>query len=244
MHVLMRRNLKKKVLFLFGIILLLIFCLLYYSQVDSSLTEEDKQYIPKYLDGVEALPENASYEDEIRFITEVQRIVRRKVARRSRGIPISQKREPKELFISRSGLCYDRSRVIEKILRFNGFTTRHVSIFYHDGSNSGVNSLSVIFTGKSSHAISEVLTKNGWLVVDSNNLWISISNNNVPVSIENIQSANRSRVAINWRKKPPFGSYQKPFVIVYGLYSRHGRFYPPYNSIPDIDYSEFIQNLF
>ena len=38
--------------------------------------------------------------------------------------------------------------------------------------------------------------------------------------------------------------YTNFFVAVYGLYSRHGRFYPPYNLIPDINYGEFIQNAF
>jgi hypothetical protein len=42
---------------------------------------------------------------------------------------------------------------------------------------------------------------------------------------------------------PPGYIYNERFFYIYGLYSRHGRFFPPYNVIPDINYSEFIQNL-
>jgi hypothetical protein len=37
--------------------------------------------------------------------------------------------------------------------------------------------------------------------------------------------------------------YGAPFTWVYGLYSRHGRFYPPYNPIPDLNGAELAQNL-
>ena len=49
---------------------------------------------------------------------------------------------------------------------------------------------------------------------------------------------------IIWKEKPPFNIYMKPFIYIYGLYSRHGKFYPPYNLVPDINYGEFIQNVF
>ena len=33
------------------------------------------------------------------------------------------------------------------------------------------------------------------------------------------------------------------FIFVFGLYSRHGNFYPPYNYVPDINWKELIQNF-
>jgi hypothetical protein len=36
--------------------------------------------------------------------------------------------------------------------------------------------------------------------------------------------------------------YGAPFTYVYGL-SRHGRFYPPYNAVPDVNWGELAQNL-
>ena len=40
---------------------------------------------------------------------------------------------------------------------------------------------------------------------------------------------------------PPI--YAKPFTCAYGLYSRHGRFYPHYNVVPDVNWSEMLDNL-
>ena len=97
----------------------------------------------------------------------------------------------------------------------------------------------------SSHAVSEVLTKAGWLVVDSVDPWLSLDRAGRPVSMQAI-GADVDRGTINWDEKllQHMGSiYREPFVIVYGLYSRHGRFYPPFNIIPDIHYGEFLANF-
>ena len=59
------------------------------------------------------MPEKPSYEDEINFIILVQQSVLR-IAPEEKGLPFGQKREPKELYEAKSGLCYDRSRAIEK----------------------------------------------------------------------------------------------------------------------------------
>ena len=37
--------------------------------------------------------------------------------------------------------------------------------------------------------------------------------------------------------------YNEKFFYIYGLYSRHGHFYKPFNPVPDIHYGEFIQNI-
>jgi hypothetical protein len=34
-----------------------------------------------------------------------------------------------------------------------------------------------------------------------------------------------------------------PFTWIYSLYSRHGRFYPPYDPVPDVNWAELAQNL-
>ena len=211
-----------------------------YNSVDNSLTEEDKQYIPRYLSDVLPLPDNPTYRDELHFIISVQHSVLNR-APRNDGLPLGHKREPKELYEAKTGLCYDRSRVIEKILRYSGFETRHVSLYSTEKTGSAIKSL--VAAGVSSHAVTEVLTKNGWLVVDSNAPWVSTDTDSHPVSIEKIQEDTENAVHINWEKEPPSAIYLKPFIFVYGLYSRHGYFYPPYNMIPDINYREFVQNL-
>ena len=201
-----------------------------YHEVDNSLSSDDKKYISQYLALSEPLPESPSYEDEIQFIAAAQKAVLT-IAPQNKGIPLGQLREPKELFLAGSGLCYDRSRVIEKILRHSGFKTRHIFLLTKQGPT-----IRTIAADVSSHAATEVLTQNGWLVVDSNEPWLSLDVNKQPVSINQIPTA-------NLLVAPP-DFYTEPFVSIYGLYSRHGKFYPPYNFIPDIEYSEFIQNLF
>ncbi len=235
----MKVNKKRSVLISIAFLVVCAVVILSFHAVDNSLTEEDRQYIPMYLSDVAPLPENPTYKNQLSFIISIPRSVLN-MAPRNDGLPFAQKREPKELYAAKTGLCYDRSRVIEKILRYSGFETRHVSIYSKEKTDSTIKSL--ITPGVSSHAITEVLTKNGWLIVDSNAPWVSIDTNSQPLSIDNIQLHIENSVHIKWDKEPPTSIYVKPFIFVFGLYSRHGNFYPPYNFIPDINYGEFVQN--
>ncbi len=214
--------------------------ILSYHEVDNSLTKEDRQYIPLYLSDIDPLPENPSYRDELNFIIAVQSSVL-KIAPRNEGLPFGQRREPKELYIAKSGWCYDRSRVIEKILRFSGFEARHIAIYSTEKTGSTISAL--MTPGVSSHAVTEVLTRKGWLIVDSNAAWVSTDKNNQPLPIDWIGRSIDSANPIDWHKEPPTDIYTRPFAYVFGLYSRHGLFYPPYNAIPDINYGEFLQNF-
>jgi hypothetical protein len=208
--------------------------------VDNSLSEEDKQYIPLYLRNVESLSEDRTYRDELDFIISVQRSVLN-IAPRNDGLPVGQKREPKELYEAKTGLCFDRSRVIEKIYKYSGFRTRHVSIYSKAKTGSAIRSL--VTPGVPSHAVTEVLTKSGWLIVDSNAPWVSTDKDNKPLSIKDIKLSIDNHIPIRWNREPAESIYIKPFTFVYGLYSRHGMFYPPYNFIPDIHYGELVQNV-
>ncbi len=213
---------------------------LYAHRVDNSLSKEDKRYIPKYLGGMALLPEAPTYAEELNFIVSAQSSVLN-VAPKNEGLPLDQKREPRELYIAKTGLCYDRSRVIEKILMYAGFKTRHVALYSKKGSESTAALLATPDTD--SHSITEVLTGQGWLVVDSNAPWVSTDKNLRPVSIKDIQSAADTSHPIQWSMQPAPKIYGEPFIFMYGLYSRHGRFHPPYDFIPDINYGEFLQNM-
>jgi hypothetical protein len=235
-------KLSKKLLRLLaiGIIFISALTALAYDQVDNSLSAEDRQYIPLYLKGITTLPKTPSYAQELDFIRAVQHSVLN-VAPRNDGLPLDEPREPKDLYLARTGLCYDRSRVIEKILRYSGFQERHIFIYSTKATGSAAKSF--ITPGIPSHAVTEVLTQKGWLVVDSNDPWISTDMDNNPVPMEIVHASQEKSILINWNAKPPSIIYLEPFVFVYGLYSRHGRFYPPYNLIPDVNYGELAQNL-
>jgi len=208
---------------------------LYYHQVDKAVTAEDAAYIPRYVAAGPHL-EKAGYEAQIRFIEQAQRAVLN-AAPRQKGLPYRQPREPKQLLEAGNGACYDRSRAIEKILTHHGFETRHVFLLSTEATGSALKSL--LKPGVSSHAVTEVRTEKGWVVVDSNSAWMSIAKDGRPVAMREIQRGGVGRFA-NQPAEPIFFG---PFTFVYGLYSRHGYFYAPYNPIPDVNYRELLYNL-
>ena len=211
-------------------------------QVDDSITVEDAQYIPRFLAGIPpiAAVSGRHYDDEIRFIAAVQAAVLR-IAPLNEPIPKDAPREPRDVFEAHRGLCYDRSRAIEKILRYSGFQTRHIALYTIPPHTSAARAL--LTPGIPSHAVSEVLTKDGWLVVDSNAAWLSLDHLDRPVTMATIQMASRGDAHPAWHTAPPNEIYLRPFTFVYGLYSRNGHMYPPYDFIPDVSYAELIDNL-
>ncbi|PHV10931.1 transglutaminase domain-containing protein [Chitinimonas sp. BJB300] len=221
----------------------LFFCggVLYLNAVDNSLSEEDREYARFYLGRGDFFIESLLYEEEVKLISLVQSSVL-KIAPIDKGIPIDKERELKDLYLAGRGECYDRSRAIEKLLRYVGFKTRHVALYLIRGKDSAMRS--ILTYPNTSHAVTEVLTKRGWLAVDSNNYWLSVDARGNPIPIEEIQRRQRVNIEIEWADPPPSPMYTWPFSFVYGLYSRHGRFYPPYNAIPDINYQEFLDNFF
>jgi len=224
-----------------GAVLLLTVGVLDYHAVDADLTEEDRLYIPRYLALVSPLPDDPDYEDELAFIMAVQHAVLQ-IAPASEGIPEGQLREPMQLFQAKSGLCYDRSRVIEKILQYSGFQTRHIFILSHEQQYTPIQA--ILTRGVQSHAVTEVLTQKSWLVVDSNTDWVSLTEDGSPVSMDRIHAFTQGAPGLAWSRAPPFDIYTLPFTYIYGLHSRHGRFFPPFNPVPDIHYGEFMRNLF
>jgi hypothetical protein len=219
---------------------LVIFILLYFSKVDNKITEEDILFInDKFISLSIDDPYTLNYEKQIEIIKSIHSSVF-SIAPGMNPIPKKNNREPKDLYYNKSGQCFDRSRVIEKILRYYGFETRHIALYSTQKTKSFFKSL--ITPGIGSHAFSEVLTSKGWLVVDSNNEWIALNEDNMPISIDSILK-NKEYVKENLKGDFPSYIYDEDFFIIYGLYSRHGMYYPPFNIIPDINYSEFKYNL-
>jgi Transglutaminase-like superfamily len=223
--------------------------------VDNSITKEDIVYIKKFLDigQVQPLRKNPSYEEQLVFIKAVQCAILHRV-RHGNGLPYYMPREPKNIYKAiannQTGACFDRSRLIEKILRWHGFKTRHV--FMYSKNSFGGKLLSwfwscLCFFCKhvKTHAVSEVLTKKGWLVIDSNANWVSIDKQNNPHSMKDIEGKRE----ILWKElmcADMKDICEGFFKFLYGVYSRSGKLYPPFNfrlPFPDINVCEVLYNF-
>lgn len=152
---------------------------------------------------------------------------------------IGQEREFPDLARLKYGLCYDRSRAIEVILRMKGFETRHASIYSLLEQTTALEALAT--PGTESHAVTEVKTSRGWMLVDSNQRWLGLSKNGRPLALSDLRQTLETKPTNVGRPMPTI--YRGPFTWVYGLYSRHGQFYPPYTPVPDVNWSELTRNI-
>jgi hypothetical protein len=157
------------------VFLILNVMLAFVTNVSTDITDSDQSVFRVTL-GLVKPKGPLTYSQEILLIHEVQALVLYKVPV-GNPIPDYSDREPVDLFKQKSGLCYDRARTYDKIFSWLGFETRHVYILYPEDPVTKV-PLSLwkagITRGTNSHAVTEVKTKQGWVLVDSNSSWISV----------------------------------------------------------------------
>jgi hypothetical protein len=208
--------------------------------VSTRPTIEDREYAKKilYSAGVTAFPKAwdcESIEEERRLLQVVQGAVL-SASPRSVGIPKGHSREPRDLFELRQGLCYDRSRVIEKILTIMGFKNRHAALFSIENLNQRKLMLA---QGLPSHHVTEVMTRAGWTVLDSNSSWIGFDEQQSCISLSKLKQTPPSQRRVS--DADPILATN--FIFVYGLYARHGHFYWPYDEVPDINVIQFLRGV-
>jgi hypothetical protein len=179
------------------------------------------------------------YESELQVISKINNHILQ-LYPVGEGIPLGTSREPIDLDTHGTGLCYDRSRTLYKAYRWAGFEVRQTFLMYpYDESGNKINPIFAFFSKETtSHAVVEILTKKGWLVVDTNTPWISNSVDNIPISASEIRMQKDRFKDVPW-------NYDRDFVSIRGLLSRNGHMYPPYISLPDLNWREFIKyNVF
>lgn len=212
-----------------GLLLCVFVSLVLITNVPTRLTAEDIAVFEKDL-GLMALPRPLTYEDEIRTIRIVQARVFAK-APFGEGIPDYEPREPSDLMKYGRGLCYDRSRTLDKALAYMGFKTRHVFLLYRKELSLRE---SLFRRGHPSHAVTEVKTSRGWLYVDSNQPWIAVNRTGQPVGAGGI-----------WKHFDEFDGAPEyvrgPWWAIRGLYSRKGAFYAPYLPLPQLNWLDFVE---
>lgn len=176
--------------------------------------------------------ESLTFEEEIYLIRQAQKKIFRQ-APFGRGIPDYQPREITDLLEFGSGLCYDRSRSLDKLYLYLGFESRHVFLLFKQDRSF----FRAIFRKQhGSHAVTEVKTSRGWLYVDSNIPWLAITRSGEVVNADDV-----------WKRfdefdnPPPY--LNQPWWAIRGLYTRGGRKYPPFIPFPEINWPTFIHWL-
>lgn len=217
-----------------AIFLVINLVLIYITNVPTHLTESDEIVFRTVLN-LKVPNGSRSFDEEIEIIRAVQYMVLLK-APVGAPIPEQSEREPEDLFKQQSGLCYDRSRTYDKVFSWLGFESRHVYILYpeHPSSGARLSLWQAFFTrGTNSHAVTEVKTSRGWVLVDSNSAWISVARDGSPVGVDRLHEQAARLPGI-----PAY--FDRPYWAVRGLYSRRGQFYRPYVPYPQLNWTDFM----
>lgn len=225
--------------------------ILAYNNVSTDLTDDDKAYITKTLSDANQdltiLQYSDDFDTQIKTVQAIQKAIFKQTPEQ-KIIRLGTPREPKDLYDRGYALCGDRARFIHKTLSMLGYDVRYASIY--DASNVDHPWQAIITTEKpkvTSHAMVEVKTSKGWMMIDSVSPWIGLMSNDNVLSLEEWHRAQDKKIASNfpWKKQEGqiYPLITKKFTYVFGLYSRHGQFYAPYMSVPDVSWPELFENI-
>lgn len=209
--------------------------LAFVTNVPTNVTESDISVF-RAIFGLKKPEGLLTYAQEIELIRSVQELI---IDRVPIGEPIPEysDREPADLIRQNSGLCYDRSRTFDKVFMWLGFESRHVYILYlkHPETGEAISFIRALFTkGIDSHAVTEVKTSKGWVMVDSNNKWISLSANGLPINVDHLHEQQAQLPEI-----PAY--FNRRYIAIRGLYSRRGQFYRPFIPYPQLNWGVFLE---
>ena len=224
-----------------------------------SNSEEDKQYIEvfaknwKLSASVDSVHTN--FESEIQLVRNLQDSVIAGI--KHFEIPHQSFGNVSCYYNNHKGLCYDRAVLMEKMLDFYGFSFRHVYLsLVPNGSSASF--LGLMQKATPSHALLEVKTAKGWMAIGTNANWVGLSDDGKVLTTEDVREKLKRRslklkytfddTHVFWKEK---GS---DFIIIYGLYSRHGDFFnntnnrtasilPALNFLPDYNLRMLLYNL-
>ncbi len=254
----MKRILLKA--FLFIGFSLLIFALLLNASL--RVSSNDKQYIEYFMkewkldNSLGAV--HQSFDNQITFISRLQDSTMSQFVNGEVAPAYSTNME--YYYTQRKGLCFNRSFFQEKILKYAGFKTRHLYIYFTEDSTP-TRSRDMFKKRLLSHAMFEVKTKKGWMAVDTNGNWIALDENQEPMTLGEVRKRlMEERLVL--AKMPTKGTIffnQLPvkynFKFLYGIYSRHGEYLDSgpveklfqnsalIRSTPDYNLREFFYNL-
>ena len=202
-------------------------------QVNKDLTPEDVAAI-KLLDVDSQCGRVSSFGEEVHCAQAIQASIKGLVTETRCAAP-GTRIEPSDFLKRGFGCCYDRARFTEKALAHYGFRTRHVAIY----NLTDLGLVGLLSSGTPSHATSEVLTSKGWMGVDSNEYFVLLTEDEKPLSFRDLR-ANRAELGY---QPMPATFYSGDLFVIYGLYSRHGRFHGPDLPAPEFNLQELFHNF-
>ena len=208
-------------------------CILFMFLLNASLnlTQNDKRYIRFILNewGMEKNlgSVHSSFESQINFISRLQDSTLSQITNGDVAPSVSASIE--YLFSVKKGLCFNRSFFQEKMLRYAGFKTRHLYIYFTEDSTP-TKSTDLFNRRLFSHAMFEVKTKKGWMAVGTNGNWIGLDEQRKPMTLGEVRERLMEH-RLTLAKESHLGGIffnQLPvkynFRFVYGIYSRHGEY--------------------
>lgn len=197
------------------------------TNVSTELTADDRNAF-RMLGIRDTSFQKKTYDEEIVEIKKIQALVFEKIGVSSNGIPEFENREPLDLIKVGQGLCFDRSRMLDKVYKYLGYETRHVYILFFDKKNPF---LALLTYQQPSHAATEVKTSRGWVMVDSLEHFVALDKYSQPLMADHL-----------WEQKleslPQY--FQVRYFAIRGMYSRKGFFYPPPLPFPDFNWPDFL----
>lgn len=223
-----------------GLLIGLVGLIAAWQNVDTGITSEDQIYIEK-ITGIKPFVMATTFDDDVALIRQIQNAAF-ETAPQIGLIPKRHSREPKDLYESSVAYCGDRARFIDKALRYYGFETRYASLYSkREGQGLFARLLDQGKGGDGSHAVVEVQTSEGWMVVDTRHRWLSLDASGQPVALHDLGGDHEWNVH---NLDAPYPLLLQPHFVIYGLYSRHGLFYPPFTPyIPDVNWRELFYNF-
>lgn len=198
------------------------------NSVDKQITAQDQAALARI--GITAAPTPGTYTEELQRISAIQHRVLQAVRVSNETLPPGHAIEPAELLRRGHGACYEISRAMEKGLALSGLQSRRVFHLYRQDRKF----LSALITrGHPSHAAVEVLTRKGWLLVDSIVPWMALDKQGDPVPANGI-----------WNHLARFDSTPPEHLVLSswalrGVYSRNGRLYGSTFPGPEVNWADF-----
>jgi hypothetical protein len=214
-----------------------------------SVSEEDQVYLNKFLSEWHLnIPEasiHATEASELSFISQLDHCIVCSIGHQR--IQSSHFGNVRYYYEQRRGECYDRAVLLEKLLEYTHFQYRHIFAYYRN-DNSACTFMDFLKKGTESHALTEIKTKDGWMVVGTNADWIGVDNKGRLLSLRDVQKLVEETHTVNLKQKPTMGTdfweLHPKFKYVYGVYSRKGEFLKPNIRIPQINFSMLLSGAF